>query len=85
MQNFWQKVAILHFGFWSQEAKKSPNEPQEALMRAINSAFFMELNITLKILAFCIPSFQSSWHFAFYGELNTPLVTRREEDDWERP
>jgi len=35
----------------------------------------MKLNITLKILAFCIPSFQSSWHFAFYGELNTPFDT----------
>jgi hypothetical protein len=22
MQNFWQKVSILHFGFWPQEAKK---------------------------------------------------------------
>jgi len=58
-------MVFLHFGFWTLEAKKSPKEPQEALMRAINSAFWMELNITLKILAFCIPSFQSSWHFAF--------------------
>jgi hypothetical protein len=24
MQNFWQKVSILHFGFWPQEAKKKP-------------------------------------------------------------
>jgi hypothetical protein len=36
----------------------------------------MELNIPMKILAFCISSFQSSWHFAFYivWELNTVLV-----------
>jgi hypothetical protein len=25
----------------------------------------MELNTPMKILAFCISSFQSSWHFAF--------------------
>ena len=29
----------------------------------------MKLNVTLKILTFCIPSFQSSWHFVFYVEL----------------
>jgi hypothetical protein len=35
MQNFWQKVSILHFGFWPQEAKKkvkkqkSPHPPHE--------------------------------------------------------
>ena len=34
-------------------------------MRTINSALRMELNMTLKILAFCILSFQNSWHFAF--------------------
>jgi len=43
-------MIILYFGFWPQEGKKkSPKEPQETLMRAINSAFWMELNITLKI------------------------------------
>jgi hypothetical protein len=30
-----------------------------------NLAFWMELNTPMKILAFCISSFQSSWHFAF--------------------
>jgi hypothetical protein len=42
-------VVILHFGFWPQEAKKLQKEPQEALMRAINFAFWMKLNMTLKI------------------------------------
>jgi hypothetical protein len=28
----------------------------------------------MKILAFCISSFQSSWHFAFHEELNTAIV-----------
>jgi hypothetical protein len=28
-------------------------------------AFWIELNAPMKILAFCISSFQSSWHFAF--------------------
>jgi len=30
MQNFWQKVVILHFGFWPQEVKKTQNESQKA-------------------------------------------------------
>jgi hypothetical protein len=30
-----------------------------------NLAFWMELNTPMKILAFCILSFQSSWYFAF--------------------
>jgi hypothetical protein len=30
-----------------------------------NLVFWMELNTPIKILAFCISSFQSSWHFAF--------------------
>jgi hypothetical protein len=34
----------------------------------------MELNTPIKILAFCISSFQNSWRFAFHGELNTTLV-----------
>jgi hypothetical protein len=53
--------------------------------------FWMELNTPMKILAFCISSFQSSWHlhftfhhskvvsilhFAFNGELNTAYVSR---------
>ena len=65
MQIFWQKGGYSPFWILASRGQKKPKEPQEALMRAINSAFWMELNITLKILAFCIPSFQSSWHFAF--------------------
>ena len=49
-------VVILCFEFWPQEVKKT-KEPQEALIRTINSAFWMELNITLKSLVFCIPLF----------------------------
>jgi hypothetical protein len=30
-----------------------------------NLTFWMELNTPMKILAFCISSFQSSWYFAF--------------------
>jgi hypothetical protein len=65
MQNFWQKVSILYFGFWPQEAKKKPKS-QKALTHPMkNLAFWMELNTPMKILAFCISSFQSSWHFVF--------------------
>jgi hypothetical protein len=35
-------------------------------MRIINSAFWVELNVTLKILVFYILSLQSSWHFTFW-------------------
>jgi hypothetical protein len=47
---FAKKVSMLHFGFWSQEAKK---KSQKAFTHP------------MKILAFCISSFQSSWHFTF--------------------
>jgi len=60
-QKFWQKGG--YSPFWILEAKKK--NPQKNLMRAINSVFWMELNMTLKILAFCIPSFQSNWYFVF--------------------
>jgi hypothetical protein len=46
--------------FWilaSRDKRKGPKEPQKALMRIINYAFWIELNITLKFLAFYIPSF----------------------------
>jgi hypothetical protein len=39
-------------------------------------AFWMELNTPMKILAFCISSFQSSWHFAFY--ISCELETAKE-------
>jgi len=43
-------------------------------MRAINYAFWIELNMTLKILTFCISSLQNSWHFVFWI-LVTPLTS----------
>jgi hypothetical protein len=30
-----------------------------------NLTFWMELNTLVKILVFCVSSFQSSWHFIF--------------------
>jgi hypothetical protein len=39
MQHFGKRVAIVYFGFWPQETKKSPEEHQETLMRSLNSAF----------------------------------------------
>jgi hypothetical protein len=67
-------VVILHFGFWPQKAKKNPKEPQEVLMRTINSAFWMKLNITLKNYHFAFHHFKviGILHFTFYEELNTP-------------
>jgi hypothetical protein len=60
MQKFWQKSIILHFGFWPQEAKKR-SKSQKVLTHPIKIlAFWMELNTPMKILAFCILSFQSS-------------------------
>ena len=50
---------------------KNPKESQEALMREINSTFWMELNITIKILAFYILSFQNSWYFTFLHFMGT--------------
>jgi hypothetical protein len=49
-----------HSSFWILASRGKKKSHKEALMRAINSAFWMKLNITLKILGFCIPSFQSS-------------------------
>jgi hypothetical protein len=47
---------------------KRPKKPksQKALTHPMKIlAFWMELNTPMKILVFCISSFQSSWHFAF--------------------
>jgi hypothetical protein len=44
----------LDFGL---KRPKNPKNAHEALMRAINSAFWMKINMTLKILTFFIPSF----------------------------
>jgi hypothetical protein len=58
---------ILDFGIKRQKKK---SKSQKALTHPMkNLAFWMELNTPMKILAFCILSFQSSWHFAFHGEL----------------
>jgi hypothetical protein len=47
--------SIFEFGL--KRPKKNPAEPQEAIMRTVNYAFWMKLNTTLKILVFCISSF----------------------------
>jgi hypothetical protein len=45
---------------------KKKAKRQKALTHPIKKlAFWMELNTPIKILAFYISSFQSSWHFAF--------------------
>jgi hypothetical protein len=58
-QNFWQKG--IHSPFWilASRGQKTLTHPMK------NLTFWMELNTPMKILAFCISSFQSSWHFAF--------------------
>jgi hypothetical protein len=57
--------SILDFGPKRQKKKKPKN--QKALTYSMkNLAFWMELNTPIKILAFCISSFQSSWYFTFY-------------------
>jgi hypothetical protein len=64
--------SILDFGIKRQKKPKS----QKALTHPMkNLVFWMELNTPIKILAFCISSFQSSWHFAFHGELDIALIT----------
>jgi hypothetical protein len=58
--------SILDFGL--KRLKKS----QKAFTHPMkNLVFWIELNTPIKILPFCISSLQSSWHFAFYGELKT--------------
>jgi hypothetical protein len=65
MQNFWQKG--IHSLFWIFVSRSQKMK---------NLTFWMELNTPMKILVFCISSFQSSWHFAFHGELNTALLKK---------
>jgi hypothetical protein len=69
IQNFWQKG--IHSPFWiltsKGQAKKTLTHPMKNLI------FWMELNTPIKILTFYISSFQSSWYFAFHGELITTL------------
>jgi hypothetical protein len=59
--------SILDFGLKKPKSQKALTH----LMK--NLAFWMKLNTPMKILAFCISSFQNSWHFAFHEELNTAL------------
>lgn len=51
-------------------------------MRAINSVFWMELNMILKILAFCISSFQSSWYFVFCIPWRTKQALKQGDSDF---
>jgi hypothetical protein len=54
--------SILDFGLERQKKKaKKPKSPHPMK----NLVFWMELNTPMKILAFCISSFQISWHFTF--------------------
>jgi hypothetical protein len=60
MQNFWQKG--IHSLFWILTPKRpKKSKSQEALTHLMkNLTFWMELNTPMKILAFCISSFQSN-------------------------
>jgi hypothetical protein len=62
---FGKKVVILHFEFSPQWTKKKPKGASRGSHEGnkfciLDSVFWMELNMTLKILPFCISSFQSS-------------------------
>jgi hypothetical protein len=57
--------SILDFGLKRLKKPKSPYPPYEKF------GILDEPNTPIKILAFCISSFQSSWHFAFHEKLNT--------------
>jgi hypothetical protein len=61
--------SILDFALKRQK-KKLKSQKKTLTHSMKNLAFWMELNTPMKILAFCISLFQSSWHFAFHGELN---------------
>jgi len=77
MQKFWQKGGYSPFWILVSRGQKKPKRASKGSHEGNkNSAFWMELNMTLKILAFCIPSFQSSWHFTvcIFLELNTPEI-----------
>jgi hypothetical protein len=74
MQNFWKKVFILHFGFWSQEAKK---KSQKALTHPMKNLAFLDgtkhTHKNFGILYFFIPN---SWHFAFCIPWGTKLENK---------
>jgi hypothetical protein len=60
MQNFWQKG--IHSPFWilASRGQKKPKSQKAFTHPMKNLAFWMELSTLMKILAFCISSFQSS-------------------------
>jgi hypothetical protein len=71
MQNFWQKRIHSPFCILASRGKKKKS--QKALTHPMkNLAFWMELNTSIKILAFCISSFH--WHFAFFISWGTKDV-----------
>jgi hypothetical protein len=63
MQNFWQKGIYSPFWILASRDKKKSQKALTYLMK--NLVFWMKLNTPIKILAFCILSFQSSWYFVF--------------------
>jgi hypothetical protein len=68
MQNFWQKRSYSPFCILASRGKKkkTPKWASRGFMTTVNSTFWMKLDMTLKILVFCISSLQSSWHFVFW-------------------
>jgi hypothetical protein len=67
--------SILDFGLQRLKKPKS----QKALTHPMkNLTFWMELNTPMKILVFCISSFQNNWHFAFHEKLNTAIVEKKQ-------
>jgi hypothetical protein len=65
--NFLGKIypfSILDFGL--KRPKEKGQKAKKIFTHSMkNLTFWMELNTPMKILAFCISSFQSSWHFVF--------------------
>jgi hypothetical protein len=62
------------FDFGLKRQKKKAKKPKSSHPPHEKFSILDGTKHTMKILAFCISSFQSSWHFAFHGELNTTLV-----------
>ena len=60
MQIFWQKSS--YFPFWILASRGQKKKPKRASRGPHEGNKFC----ILVLLAFCIPSFQSSWHFAFF-------------------
>jgi hypothetical protein len=64
--------SILNFGLKRQKKKPKSSHPHHEKFDILDG-----INTPMKIFAFCISSFQSSWHFAFHEELNTASVVER--------